>query len=90
MDIFGSVFQTLTDKFTDVMHLAICHTITDRINLSVYFKRETFFWRVISVCKTIDKCFFIFPTDIATDSGITDERKANGRIPSVNKLLTKS
>jgi len=38
--------------------------------------------------------FFIFLTDIVTDSGITDERKANGRFPSVrtsvNKLSTKS
>jgi hypothetical protein len=34
------------------------------------------------------------PTDIATDGGITDERKADGRIPSVktsvNKLSTNS
>jgi hypothetical protein len=48
----------------------------------------------IFVCKTIGKCFFIFLTDIATDSGVTDERKADGRIPSVrmsvNKLPTKS
>ena len=59
------------------------------------FQAKNFFWRAISVCKTIGKCFFfIFPTDIATNSGITDERKADGRIPSlrmsVNKLSTKS
>jgi hypothetical protein len=38
--------------------------------------------------------FFILPIDIATDGGITDERKADGRIPSVrtsiNKLPTNS
>jgi hypothetical protein len=38
--------------------------------------------------------FFIFPTDIAMDCGITDERKADGCIPlvmtSVNKLPMKS
>jgi hypothetical protein len=89
-----SVFQTLTDKFTDGMNPSVCHTITDGINPSVYFKRETFFWRAISVCKTIGKCFFIFPTNIVTDYGITDERKADGRIlsvkTSVNKLPMKS
>jgi len=35
-----SVFQTLIDQFTDGMNPSICHTITDGINLSVYFKRE--------------------------------------------------
>jgi len=38
-----SVFQTLTDKFTDGMNPSVRHTITDGINPSVYFKRETFF-----------------------------------------------
>jgi len=89
-----SVFQTLTDKFTDCMNPSVCHTIIDGINPSVYFKWETFFfWRAISVCNTIS-VFFIFPIDIATDSGITDERKTDGRIlsmrMSVNKLLMKS
>ena len=39
-----SVFQTLTDNFTDDMYPSVCHTITNGINLSVYFKRETFFF----------------------------------------------
>ena len=39
-----SVFQTLTNNFTDGIHPSVCHTITDGINLSVYFKRETFFF----------------------------------------------
>jgi hypothetical protein len=89
-----SVFQTLTDNFTNGMYPSVCHTITNGINLSVYFKRETFFWRAITVCKTISKCFFMLSTDIAMDGGITDERKANGLIPSVrmsvNKLPTNS
>jgi len=89
-----SVFQTLTDNFTDGMHSSLCHTITDGINPSAYFKRETFFWRAISICKTISKYFFIFPTNIATNSGITDEKKVDGHIlsvrTSINKLLTKS
>ena len=83
-----SVFQTLTDKFTDGMHPSVCHTITDGINPSVYFKRETFFWRAISVCKTIGKCFFYF------SDRYSEERKADGRISSVrtsvNKLPMKS
>jgi len=89
-----SVFQTFIDNVTNGMNPSVCHTITDGINLSVYFKRGTFFWRAIFVNKTIGKCFFIFLTDIATDCGITDERKAEGRIPSVmtsvNKLPMKS
>ena len=88
-----SVFQRFTDNSTDGFHPSVCHTITDELNPSVYFKRETFFFlRAISIYKTIGKCFFIFPTDIATEYGITDERKADGRIPLVrtsgNKLPT--
>jgi hypothetical protein len=49
-----------------------------------------FFWCAISVCKTSGKCFFMFPTNIVIDGGITDERKADGCIlsvmASVNKL----
>jgi hypothetical protein len=71
-----SVFQTLTDNFTDSMYPSVCHTITDRINPSVYFKWETFFLRVISICKTIGKCFFMLLTDIATDGGITMNEKS--------------
>jgi len=82
-----SVFQTLTDKFTDGMYPSVCHTITDGINPSVYFKRETFFFGAqFSSVKPSANVFFILLTDIATDAGITDERKADGRIPSVNKL----
>jgi hypothetical protein len=55
-----SVFKTFTDNCTDGFNPSVCHTVTDRINLSVYFKRENFFWLARSVCKTIDKCFFYF------------------------------
>jgi hypothetical protein len=34
--------------------------------------------------------FFVFPTDIATEGGITDERKADGRNPSVTTSANKS
>jgi hypothetical protein len=82
-----SVFQTLTDKFTNGMYPSVCHTITDGINLSVYFKRETFFFGAqFPSVKPSANVFFILLTDIATDTGITDERKADGRILSVNKL----
>jgi hypothetical protein len=84
-----SVFQTLTDKFTDGMNPLVCYNITDGINPSVYFKRESFFWRAISVCKTLANVFFIFPIDIATDYGITDERKADGLISSVMMSVNK-
>jgi hypothetical protein len=53
---------------------------------------KLFFRHAIFVCKTIDKCFFCFP-DRAMESGITDERKADRRIPSmrmsINILLMK-
>jgi hypothetical protein len=32
--------------------------------------------------------FFVFPTDIATEWGISDEGKADGHNPSVKKSLT--
>jgi hypothetical protein len=34
--------------------------------------------------------FFVFPTDIATEWGITDEGKADGRNPSVMTSVKKS
>jgi hypothetical protein len=34
--------------------------------------------------------FFVFPTDIATEGGITDEGKADGRNPSVMMSVKKS
>jgi hypothetical protein len=49
-----------------------------------------FFWRARSVCKTVGKCFFVFPTDIPTEWGITDEGKAGGHIPSVMTSVKKS
>jgi hypothetical protein len=89
-----SVFQTLTDNFTDGIYPSICHTITDGINPSVYFKHETFFCAQFPSVKSSANVFFILPTDIVTDGGIANERKANGHIPSVmmsvNKLPTNS
>jgi hypothetical protein len=63
-------------------------------SVGIFQAGNFFFWRAISVCKTISKCFFILPTDIAIDAGITDEKKANGHIllvmTSLNKLPTNS
>jgi hypothetical protein len=53
------------------------------------FQTRNFFLRAIFVWKTIGKCFFILPTNIAMDGGITDEQKADGRIPSVRTSVNK-
>jgi hypothetical protein len=60
-------------------------------NPSVYFKRESFFFgaHVPSVKPSVNG-FFVFPTDIPTEWGITDEGKAGGRIPSVMMSVKKS
>jgi hypothetical protein len=55
-------------------------TITDRINLSVYFKREIFFGTQFQSVKPSAIAFFL-PTDVATELGITDERKVDERFP---------
>jgi len=58
-------------------------------NPSVYFKRETFFFGAqIPSVKPSANDFFVFPTDIATEWEITDEGKADGLNPSVNKSPT--
>jgi hypothetical protein len=59
------------------------------------FQAENFFFGAqFSSIKPSANIFFIFPIDIATDSGIIDERKADRLSPSVrtsiNKLPMKS
>jgi hypothetical protein len=69
-----SIFQTFTDGFNP----SVCHTITDGLkSVGIFQAGNFFFWRAISICKTIGNFIFIFSTDIATDYGITDERKAD-------------
>lgn len=75
-------------KFTDGVIPSVFHTIIDGINLSVYFKRETFFLRAIFVCKTINKCFFLL-TDLAMEVGITDKRKADKHFLSGSSSVKK-
>jgi hypothetical protein len=68
------------------------HDITDGIKIHRYISSgNLFFWLANSVCKTIGKWFFfVLLTDIATEWGITDERKADGRNPSVMTSVKKS
>jgi hypothetical protein len=60
-------------------------------NPSVYFKRESFFFgaHVPSVKPSVNG-FFVFPTDILTEWGVTDEGKADERILSVMTSVKKS
>jgi hypothetical protein len=56
-------------------------TITDGIYPSVYFQQELFFWCAFSVCETTGNIFF--PTDLATECGITDEKDVDGHFSLV-------
>ena len=60
-------------------------------NPSVYFKRESFFFGAqIPSVKPLANGFFVFPTNIAMEGGITDEGKADGRNLSVITSVKKS
>ena len=75
-----SIFQTLTDKFTNGSGRRY---ITDRF-YSVSIQAGNFFFGAqIPFVKPSAHGFFVFPTDIATECGITDKRESDGRIPSV-------
>jgi len=49
-----------------------------------------FFGAQIPSVKPSANGFFVFPTDRATEGGITDEGKADGRNPSVMTSVKKS
>jgi hypothetical protein len=49
-----------------------------------------FFGAQIPSVKPSANDFFVFPTDIATEGGITDKGKADGRNPSVMTSVKKS
>jgi hypothetical protein len=49
-----------------------------------------FFGAQIPSVKPSANGFFVFPTDIATEWGITNEKKADGRNPSVMTSVNKS
>jgi hypothetical protein len=63
-------------------------------SVGIFQAGNFFFGAQFSSVKPSANVFFVLPTDIAMDGGITDERKADGRIPSVrtsvNKLPTNS
>jgi hypothetical protein len=74
---------------------SVNHAITDGIKFVGIFQVRNFFFGVqIPFVKPSTNGFFVFLTDIATEYGITDERKVDGRILSVttpvNKLPTNS
>jgi len=58
--ISSSVFQTFTKNCIDGFNPSVCHTITDGINSSVYFKRETFFGVQVPYVKSSANVFFYF------------------------------
>jgi hypothetical protein len=73
---------TLTDKFTERYRPSafnrglkniywICHYHRQIHSVSI-FQAGFFFWHAISIYKTIGN--FFLPTDLATESGITDEQ----------------
>jgi hypothetical protein len=51
---------------------------------------KLFFYAQISSVKPTANGFFVFPTNIATEWGITDKGKADGRNPSVKTSVNKS
>jgi hypothetical protein len=74
-----SVFQTFTDKFTDGFNPLVCHTIIDGIKSVGIFQAGNFFFGAqFPYVKPSVNVFF--STYLATEYGITDERKADGRI----------
>jgi len=86
-----SISQTLTDKFTDGMDPSVKHDITDGFySVGIFQVGNFFFGAQIPSEKPSANGFFVFPTDIATKWGIADERKADGRNPSVKRSINKS
>jgi hypothetical protein len=67
------------------------YNVTDGIKIRRYISRGNFFFgaHVPSVKPSVNG-FFVFPTDIPTEWGITSEGKADGRMPSVMTLVKKS
>jgi hypothetical protein len=54
-----SVFQTLTDNFTDGMcTVGKSHYHRRDKSIGIFQAGNFFFWHATSVCKTIGKCFF--------------------------------
>ena len=71
---------------------SVNHNITDGIKIRRYISSGNlfFFGTQIPSVKPSANGFFVLPTDIATERGITDEDKADGRNPSVMTSVKKS
>jgi hypothetical protein len=67
------------------------YNVTDGIKIRRYISsRNLFFDAHVLFVKPSVNGFFVFPTDILTEWGITDEGKADGCIPSVMMSVKKS
>jgi hypothetical protein len=87
----GYIRSVFTDRVTDGLYPSVTHDITDGIKICRYISRGNLFFgaQILSV-KPSANGFFVFPTDIATEWGITDERKGDKHIPSVRMSVNKS
>ena len=83
-----TVAATINDEFLDGYIRSVLHTLSDRFtdglkSVSIFQAGNFFFGAQIPFVKPSANGFFVFPIDIAMECGITDERLADGRIPSV-------
>jgi hypothetical protein len=87
----GYIRSVFTDRFTNGFFPSVKHDITDGIKIRRYISSgNLFFGAQISSVKPSANGFFVFPTDIATEWGITDERKGDGHMLSVMIPVNKS
>jgi hypothetical protein len=90
-DIFGRYFiHSLTDLPTVSFRRSITISPTEYKSVGIFQAGIFFFGVQIPSVKPSANGFFVFPTDIATEGGITDEKKADGRNPSVMTSVKKS
>jgi len=88
----GYIRSVCTDRFTNGFSPSVNYDITDGIKIRRYISsgNRFFFCAQISSVKPSANGFFVFPTDIATEWGITDERKGDGHNSSVRTSVNKS
>jgi hypothetical protein len=90
-DIFGWYFiHSPTDLPTISFRRSITISPTEYKSVSIFQAGIFFFGAQIPSVKPSANGFFVFPSDIATEGGITDERKADRRNPSVMTSVKKS
>jgi hypothetical protein len=89
MDIFGRYFiHSPTDLPTISFRRLITISPIEYKSVGIFQAGIFFFGAQIPSVKPSANGFFVFSTDIAMEGGITDERKADGRNPSVKKSPT--